>query len=103
MSKIPIPHDQIAEYCRRSHIRKLSLFGSVLRDDFRPDSDVDVLVEFEEGHTPGFAFIDLQDRLSDLLGRRVDLNTPEHLSRYFRDEVLAHAQVIYDRSTAEAA
>jgi len=67
------------EFCRKHHIRKLSLFGSVLREDFRPDSDVDVLVEFEPGKTPGFAFVDVQDELSELLGRKVDLHTPGFL------------------------
>jgi predicted nucleotidyltransferase len=86
----------VAEYCRRHHIRKLSLFGSVLRDDFRPDSDVDVLVEFEPGHVPGFfglAGIELE--LTELIGRKVDLRTPGDLSRYFRDDVLATAEVQY--------
>ena len=86
----------IASFCRRHHIRRLALFGSVLRDDFRPDSDVDVLVEFEPGHVPGFGFFALQEELSELLGRVVDLHTPRFLSRYFRDEVLAHAEVQYD-------
>jgi predicted nucleotidyltransferase len=92
---IDIPVDRIAELCRRHHIRKLGLFGSVLRDDFGPGSDIDVLVEFEEGHTPGFGFITIQDELSDLLGRKVDLNTPASLSRYFRDEVVRGAEVLY--------
>lgn len=94
-SRIPIPRQQIIEFCRRHHIRKLALFGSVLRDDFRPDSDVDVLVEFEPGHIPGFAFFSMQEELSQLLGRRVDLNTPRFLSRYFRDRVLRQAVVQY--------
>ncbi len=93
--KIDIPKRQIAEFCRRHHIRKLALFGSVLRDDFRPDSDVDVLVEFEPGKTPGLAFFAMQDELSELLGRNVDLNTPSWLSRYFRDEVLTEAEAVY--------
>ena len=89
---------EIAEFCRRHHIRRLSLFGSILRDDFRPDSDVDVLVEFEPDHVPGFfGLFDLQEELSALFGRRVDLRTPEDLSRYFRDEVLARAEVQYAR------
>ena len=67
-------------HCRRHHIIRLSLFGSVLREDFRPDSDVDVLVEFEPGKTPGFSFIDIQDELSNMIGRKVDLNTPGDLS-----------------------
>lgn len=93
--KIAIPREKIAEFCRRNHIRKLSLFGSVLRDDFRPDSDVDVLVEFEPGKTPGLAFFAMQDELSELLGHSVDLNTPMCLSQYFRSEVLAEAEVVY--------
>ncbi len=86
---------EIAALCERHHVRRLALFGSVLRDDFRPDSDVDVLVEFEPGKTPGFEFITLQDELSDLLRRRVDLNTPECLSRYYRDEVLNEAENLF--------
>ena len=97
-TRIEIPKEQIADFCRRHHIRKLSLFGSVLRDDFGPDSDVDVLVEFEPGHTPGLAFFEMQSELSDLLGRRVDLLTPDFLSRYFRDEVLKAAEVQYAQS-----
>lgn len=92
---IDIPQAKIAELCQQYHIRKLSLFGSVLRDDFRPDSDIDVLVEFEPGHTPGFAFIDIQDQLSEMLGRQVDLNTPQDLSRYFRNQVIEEAEAIY--------
>jgi uncharacterized protein len=93
--KIAVPKEKIAEFCRRHHIRKLALFGSVLRDDFRPDSDVDVLVEFEPGKTPGLAFFAMQDELSELLGRPVDLNTPAWLSRYFRNNVLAEAEPMY--------
>jgi len=90
-----IPKDEIAEFCKRHHILKLSIFGSALRDDFAPDSDVDVLVEFEKGYEPGFAFFDMQDELSKLLGRKVDLHTPGFLSRYFRDKVLKEAEVQY--------
>jgi uncharacterized protein len=86
---------QIAEFCRRHHVRKLALFGSVLRTDFRPDSDVDVLVEFEPGQTPGLAFFAMQEELGVMLGRRVDLCTPRCLSRYFRDDVLRQAEVLY--------
>ncbi len=95
--RIVIPREQIGEFCRRNHIRKLALFGSVLRDDFRPDSDVDVLVEFEPGHVVGFfKLFDMQEELSKLLGgRTVDLRTPQELSRYFRDEVVATAEVQY--------
>ena len=92
---IPIPSDSVAAFCRKHHIKQLALFGSVLRDDFRSDSDVDVLVEFEPGHVPGFAFAGMATELSQLLGRRVDLQTPQFLSRYFRNDVLAEAQVQY--------
>jgi uncharacterized protein len=89
---------QIAEFCRRHHVRKFMLFGSILRGDFRADSDVDVLVEFEPDHTPGLAFFKMQEELSSLLGRNVDLNTPRCLSRHFRDDVLREAQVLYAAS-----
>ena len=94
-ARILIDREKIAGFCRRHHIRKLALFGSVLRDDFRSDSDIDVLVEFEEGKTPGLAFFAMQDELSVLLDRRDDLNTPQCLSRYFRDKVLAEAEVVH--------
>ena len=93
--RIPVPHERIADFCRRRHIRRLAFFGSVLRDDFRADSDVDVLAEFEQGKIPGFGFVELQDELSRILGRRVDLRTPNELSKYFRDEVLAEAEELY--------
>lgn len=93
---IEIAEQAIAEFCRRHRIRRLCLFGSVLRDDFRSDSDVDVLVEFEPGATPGFGFFGVQEELSRMLGRKVDLNTPAFLSKYFRDEVLREAEVLYD-------
>jgi uncharacterized protein len=96
-AKIDIPRAEIAVFCCRHHIRKLALFSSVLRDDFRHDSDIDVLVEFEPGHLPGLIRLaGMELELSDLLGgRRVDLNTPLCLSPYFRDEVLAEAEVLY--------
>jgi len=97
VARIPIPEDEIARFCRRHNIRQLSLFGSVLRDDFRPDCDVDVLVQFEPGKSPGWNFFTMQDELTEMLGRRVDLNTPGFLSRYFRDRVLADAEVVYER------
>jgi predicted nucleotidyltransferase len=93
---IMIDSDAISAFCRRHHIRRLSLFGSILRDDFRRDSDVDVLVEFESGHTPGLAFFGMQDELTELLGRKVDLHTPASLSKYFRNDVLAEAEIQYD-------
>jgi hypothetical protein len=94
--RIAISHDEISAFCRRHHIRRLALFGSVLRDDFRPESDVDVLVEFERGHTPGLDFFSMEIELSEIIGRKVDLNTPGFLSRYYRDRILAEAEVLYD-------
>jgi uncharacterized protein len=87
--------DRIAEFCRRHGIIRLSFFGSILRDDFRPESDIDVLVEFEPGRTPGLAFFGMQEELSQILGRTVDLNTPGFLSDLFRDDVLREAEVQY--------
>ncbi|RJO66004.1 MAG: nucleotidyltransferase [Myxococcales bacterium] len=92
---INFPRDSIAEFCRRHHIRRLALFGSILREDFAPDSDIDVLVEFHPECTPGLAFFGMQDELSEILQRKVDLHTPGFLSRYFRDEVLAEAEDQY--------
>jgi predicted nucleotidyltransferase len=95
-ARIPIPYDAIAAFCRRWHITELALFGSVLRDDFRPDSDIDVLVEFEPGHVPGFDFIRLEDELSRLFGgRRVDVVRAQYLNRWIRDRVLAGAELVY--------
>lgn len=94
---IDLPKTEIHHFCQRHYIQKLSLFGSVLRDDFTPQSDVDVLVEFELGKTPGLAIVRMQDELSLILGRVVDLRTPADLSRYFRDRVLQEAMVIYDQ------
>jgi len=95
--RIFIPKDRIADFCRRHHIRRLSVFGSALREDFREDSDVDILVEFEPEHTPGLLKLARMEReLAQLLGgRKVDLRTPEDLSRYFREEVLKEAEVQY--------
>lgn len=87
---------KLAELCRRRRIRRLALFGSVLRDDFGPDSDVDVLVEFEPGHTPGLGLADIEDELSALFGgHRVDLVTEKSLHRLIRNQVLSSAQVQY--------
>jgi hypothetical protein len=96
-AKIKISKDRIAEFCLRHHIRRLSLFGSALRDDFGPESDIDVLVEFEAGNTPSFfQLFDMEDELSAILeGRKVDLRTPEDLGRYFRQRVLSEALVQY--------
>ncbi len=94
---VPLPVEALAAFCRANHVRRLSLFGSVLRADFGPESDVDVLVEFEPDHVPGFfRLAALERELSGLLGnRKVDLRTPEDLSRYFRQQVLASARVVY--------
>jgi hypothetical protein len=94
---ISIPDEAIVAFCQRHHIRKLALFGSVLRDDFRPDSDVDVLVEFEPGFPVGFfKFIEIQDALGALLRRTIDLNTPAFLSHIIRQKVMDSAQTLYE-------
>ncbi|NEO25067.1 nucleotidyltransferase family protein [Moorena sp. SIO4A5] len=95
---IKIPKEEIEQFCQRHHIRKLSLFGSVLRDDFTPESDLDFLVEFEPGKTPGlFRLASMEIELSELVeGRKIDLRTPNELSIYFRDRVMAEAMVQYD-------
>lgn len=93
---IDVDKIRIAEFCRTNHIVKLALFGSVLRGDFGPDSDVDVLVEFEAGHVPGLLGIArLERELTELLGHKADLRTAEDLSRYFRDDVVSHAEIQY--------
>jgi uncharacterized protein len=91
-----IPKELIEAFCRRRHIRKLSIFGSYLREDFGPDSDIDLLVEFDPQHIPGLLdMADMEIELSETLGRKVDLRTAQDLSRYFRDEVVAKAEVQY--------
>ena len=92
---IILPKERIADFCLRHHIQKLAIFGSALRDDFGPDSDVDVLVEFDKDHVPGLEFFAMEIELSEILGRKVDLNTPHFLSPYFRDHVQADAEVQY--------
>jgi len=94
-ARIEIPEATIGDFCRRRHIRRLAMFGSALRDDFSPDSDIDVLVEFQPGHTPGLDFFAIERELSQILGRKVDLSTPHFLSPYFRDQVLAEAEPMY--------
>jgi predicted nucleotidyltransferase len=95
--RIRVSAEALAAFCGRNHVRKLSLFGSVLRDDFRPDSDVDVLVEFEAGKTPGFIRLaHMEDELSRLLGRRADLLTPGSISPHFRQRVLDEAVSLHD-------
>ena len=95
-AKIQVPKSRIAEFCRRHHIRRLALFGSVLRDDFRPGSDVDVLVEFEPGTRVGLRFFAMERELSEILGREVDLNTRGFLSDAILETALAEAEVQYD-------
>ncbi len=94
--QINIHHERLAAFCKRNYIRKLAAFGSVLRDDFGPNSDVDMLVEFDPHHIPGYIRLaGMELELSQILGRRADLNTPNMLSRYFRDQILAQAEVQY--------
>jgi uncharacterized protein len=95
---IEIPKDKIAEFCQKYNVRKLSLFGSVLRDEFSPESDVDFLVEFEEGKTQGFGIVRMERELSAMISRTADLRTPNELSRYFRQNVLSGALTIYVRN-----
>jgi predicted nucleotidyltransferase len=95
MVRIPLDQSKLAQFCRDHHIRRLSLFGSVLCDDFGPDSDVDVLVEFEPEHVPGLEFFTMEEELSEMLGRKVDLNTLGFLSPRFRSQVLAEAEIQY--------
>lgn len=94
--KLSIPGEKIAEFCRRNHIRKLAFFGSVLREDFSSESDVDVLVEFEADARVGLQFFKMEQELSEILGRKVDLNTAGFLSEYFREKVIAESEVLYD-------
>lgn len=100
-SSLLLPFDdsillQVADTCRRWHIRRLALFGSAIRDDFGPDSDIDILVDFEPGHAPGFDFITIQDELTEIFDNEVDLHTPASLSKYFRNDVLESARDLYD-------
>lgn len=93
---IEIPQEEIVKFCLKNKIRRLALFGSVLGDHFTPESDVDVLIEFEPGVRVGLRFFALEQELSKILGRKVDLNTPGFLSRHFREEVQLQAEVLYD-------
>ena len=93
---ISIDRDAVSAFCRRHHITRLALFGSVLRDDFGPDSDVDVLVEFQAGHVPGFNFVSIEREFSGLLhGRRVDMVTSRFLNPHIRDQVLSSAEPLF--------
>jgi uncharacterized protein len=91
-----MPRDALVAFCRRNHIRKLSVFGFALRGELGPESDIDILVEFDPDHIPGlFSVVRMEMELSEALGRKVDLRTPEDLSQYFRDEVMANAELQY--------
>ena len=96
---ISIDRETLAEFCRKHHMKRLAIFGSAQRNDFRPDSDVDVLVEFQPGHVPGLDFIAIERELSGLLqGRRVDMVTPKSLSPRLRSQILASAQPLYSEA-----
>ncbi len=98
-SHIPIPVEKVIAFCQRHPIRKLALFGSVLRDDFTPESDVDVLVEFlPNARISLLDMVSLEMELTAMFGRQVDLRTPQELSRYFRDKVIASSEVLYERN-----
>jgi len=93
-----MPKEKLVEFCRKNHIRKLSVFGSAIRGELKPDSDIDLLIEFEEGQTPGlFTIIRMEMELAETLGRKVDLRTPDDLSKYFRDEVMRNAKIQYQK------
>ncbi len=95
---ITLPQAELQAFCKRNPIQKMAFFGSVLRNDFRAESDVDILIELEPGVPVGFfKFVEMQDELSQIIGRTVDLNTPHSLSRHFRQKVLQSAQIIYER------
>jgi predicted nucleotidyltransferase len=97
--RIEIPEEEITAFCQRNHIRKLWFFGSVLRDDFTPDSDIDVLVEFEPDARVGFMTLaGMEIELSELLGRKAEIHTVKGLHPYFRDEVMQEAQVQYEQT-----
>lgn len=95
-NQLKIPQNKIEEFCKKHHIRKLSFFGSFLREDFGPESDLDILIEFEPGQIVGFLKLAGMEReLSEIFNHKVDLRTPVELSRYFRQEVLESAEVQY--------
>ena len=95
-SRLPIEPKVLAEFCGRHRIRRLSVFGSFIRDDFGPESDIDVLVEFDADARVGYiTFAGIEIELSELLGRKVDLHTPKGLSPYLREEILSEAEVAY--------
>ena len=97
IGRVNITQEQIADFCKKNHIKKFAFFGSVLRDDYTSDSDIDILVELDHTYPTGFLkMAQMEIELSEMVGRKVDLRTPKELSRYFRDEVLAEAEVYYE-------
>ena len=98
LASIDIPYQEIEQFCQKHHIRRLAFFGSVVRDDFGPNSDIDVLVEFDPGHTPGFDFFLMEAELSRLLGRKVDLQTEKFISREIRHSTLSEAVTAYEQA-----
>ncbi|MCA9914376.1 MAG: nucleotidyltransferase family protein [Anaerolineae bacterium] len=97
-SAIPIPYEELARFCEKHHLVRLWLFGSVLRDDFTPESDLDVLVEFDPQHVPGWEFSRWYGELENIFGRPVDLTTPSALSQYIKKKVMCSAEVVYERT-----
>jgi uncharacterized protein len=95
---ISVDYKTLASFCRARNIRKLSVFGSVLRDDFTPASDVDVLIEFLPGKTPGLAFFGYAEQLGALIGHKVDLNTEAFLNKHFRNDILQEAITLYEQA-----
>jgi uncharacterized protein len=98
MKTFKIDEKRISKFCRKNHIRRLALFGSVLTRGFRAESDLDILVEFEPGHIPGLAFFKMEKELSEILGRKVDLNTRDFLSPDFRDQIASEAETVYAKA-----
>jgi len=98
VARISLNQQRINEFCRRHHLRRLALFGSVLCDDFNPDSDVDILYEFEPGHSPGWDIVSIVEELEEIVGRPVDFVPRKYLNQSIRDQILSSAQVLYDGS-----
>ncbi|MEX2213353.1 MAG: nucleotidyltransferase domain-containing protein [Phycisphaeraceae bacterium] len=96
VARIPIDRQAIAAFCRRHHIRRLSLFGSALRDDFDEDSDVDLLYVFDPEYVPGWEIVDIAEELERMLGRRVDLVPEKFLNRWVREDIMQSTEVLYD-------
>lgn len=95
---VSLPRSALTQFCVDNHVQRLALFGSALTDRFRPDSDIDLLVEFDAGHVPGLGIVRMQRTLEELLGRTVDLRTPAELSPRFRDQVRQSARILYERT-----